>query len=900
MNESWISKALTGFSTFFAKNFRITLILFVAIIVIGYLSYSTFLKREGSPAVEIPIAIITTPYFANDMNKVDDEVTRPIETAISDLDIVEKVQSITNENFSNVVVSLTQGTNSEDGAKDLQTEIDSKVTLPEGVEATVQTISAGAVDGSHDILLAISNPDKTVEEMTLKAKEVAEEIQKLSDIKESEAIELYKEQTNPITKKTVKLQTGYNRVGTSLDGKLMFQDAINIGVIKAKDSGLIDASDAMHERIDELIEDGDLDGYEISYGGDFAVQNKRSISDLESNALSALIAVAIILFFFLNWRASIIAIFFIPTVLAATFAGLYLIGYDLNFIVLFGVILVLGLLVDDAIVVAEAVDYRKREGKKGLEAVKAAIGDVGVADMMGTITTLLVFAPMAFISGILGDFIKFIPITVMIALVLSLIIALSLTAFMSRWLIPNYNDTRRKKQDEQRKTLRRLIYWFPNFIRWLSEKVGDFVSYYLRKTWLAITILVVSLALVAVGGFYASKLKFSTFPEPKDSSEMFLVSTIDSGKTIDEAAKLMIEVEDIVIGKYGSEIKEVNYMASNESQSFMYIQLTDMDDREITSKIIADDLNEELKGFQGASVKVNNGTSGPHSQEYQFFIQVISEDQTTLENVTSEIKTFLTDKEINDGEKVGEIAIDYLSLISKTDGKRVAQVKAKTSDPENTGLIIALQDQVKGKFNADKLATYNLEEDDLSFDQGLEGELMGSFNSALFALLAAIAVMYLLLVIQYNSFALPFLILLAIPFTFAGLFPGLYFTDNALSFFVMIGIIALSGIVVNNTILVIDFANKRRKLGMNIADSISGAIKIRFRPIIITSATTIVALFPLSRDPFWESLTYSIIFGLIASTILVVTAFPVYYAVIEKIRGWKGKVQRKIANYLDA
>ena len=111
----------------------------------------------------------------------------------------------------------------------------------------------------------------------------------------------------------------------------------------------------------------------------------------------------------------------------------------------------------------------------------------------------------------------------------------------------------------------------------------------------------------------------------------------------------------------------------------------------------------------------------------------------------------------------------------------------------------------------------------------------------------------------------------------------------------MLGLIGLVGIVVNNSIMLLDFINHARKEGKGIADSAAQAVRIRFRPILTTSTTTIAGLFPLAiSDPFWEGLSYSIIFGLISSSILVLLVFPAYYAVVEKVRLLVHAVAKKL------
>ena len=151
--------------------------------------------------------------------------------------------------------------------------------------------------------------------------------------------------------------------------------------------------------------------------------------------------------------------------------------------------------------------------------------------------------------------------------------------------------------------------------------------------------------------------------------------------------------------------------------------------------------------------------------------------------------------------------------------------------------------------------------------------------------MVALVLMLLLLVIQFRSIVQPLLVFVAIPFSFLGVFTALNFTGNPLSFFVAVGFIALIGVVVNNTILLVDAANQGRRRGLRPGAAIGEAIERRFRPLVATTITTVVGLLPLAlSDPFWEALSFTLIGGLVSSTIMVLLAFPVYYLAVEKVR----------------
>ena len=153
------------------------------------------------------------------------------------------------------------------------------------------------------------------------------------------------------------------------------------------------------------------------------------------------------------------------------------------------------------------------------------------------------------------------------------------------------------------------------------------------------------------------------------------------------------------------------------------------------------------------------------------------------------------------------------------------------------------------------------------------------------ALVVAMLLVVGLLILQFRSVVQPLLIILAIPFSLFGVFTALSLTDNPLSFFVFVGLIALIGVVVNNTILLIDAANQGRRAGLRPGEAIGQAVTRRFRPLVATTLTTVVGLLPLAlSDPFWEALSFTLIGGLLSSTFLVLLTFPVFYLAVEKVR----------------
>lgn len=892
---------IAKFSTFFVKNSRVTFLIFVSFLILGYASYTNFLTREGFPPVQVPIVFIQTPYFVNSVEKVDKDITTPIEKAVADIKEIRKVSSTTTENFSFVIVEFNQDFPTTEGVKSLQNEVEKSAQLPESVKAEYNTINAGAVDGEHDLLFTISN-DKTVQELQTKAADISKKLAEVSIVAEANVIDLITKEANPVTGEEFDYQSNFNRVGLKKDGKVNFSSAIAIGVIKKGDAGILDLSDAVRNKLEEIKNDGELAGYDISYGGDFANSLRNQIGELQDNAFTGLLAVIVILYFLISWRASLVAALFMPTVLASVFLGLFLLGYTLNIITLFSLILVLGLIVDDAVVVVEAIDYQKRKGVRGVKAISSAIMDIGPADIAGTLTTVLVFVPMLFVSGLLGEFIQLIPITVIMALILSILIGLTITPFLSNIFITD------KKTGVYKLGMSKALDLVFNFILYgpsklvsrMGELAGRFISFYLRYWGLAILVFITTIVWIGVGLSYSQRLTFAVFAPPKDSEVLNIYLTLPKGIEISEAEAIAKDAEEIVVSSIEEHIEVINYFEASKTSVFLYIQLTPIEDREITSVKMVKKLKNGFENFGETRVRVEQGGVGPPIDEFQIDLQVFNDDLATLETATQNIEGYLIDRKIQNDtyeEAVVDVLIGDLNVVSKINNKRFASVKAKISDPNNTGAILKLQEDIEKEYDTQKLESLGLERGAVGFNLGQEGENLESFKSTVSALGIAFILMYILLVFQFNSFSQPLLIFLAVPFTFPALFPGLYISDNALSFFVMIGVIALSGIVVNNSIFLVDYANKARREGLSIADSISQAVRIRFRPIIATSLTTIVALLPLSlSNPFWESLGFTIIFGLASSSILVIFALPVFYAGLETIRTARSNLWRKITN----
>jgi len=288
-------------------------------------------------------------------------------------------------------------------------------------------------------------------------------------------------------------------------------------------------------------------------------------------------------------------------------------------------------------------------------------------------------------------------------------------------------------------------------------------------------------------------------------------------------------------------------------------------------------------------------------------ISVADDSVDAAQSFAEELTSSLIGAEFASGSDTITIIDSQISTdgsIARTDGSRYIEVRAKYDEDSGiSGILTETEEFLAAEYPAQVLEERGLAGDALGFDFGLESDNQEDFAALGAAGLIAMLLMLLLLTIQFRSLAQSILIILAIPFSFFGVFGALMASDNPLSFLAVVGFIALIGVAVNNTILLVDAANQERRAGAGIGASIGSAITSRFRPLIATTITTVAGLLPLSlADPFWESLGFTLMGGLVSSTVLVLLTFPAFYIALETVRTAvrnfvRKRMNRPLVNY---
>lgn len=878
---------LTGY---FFTRWRLSLVLWACILGFGALTYTTFIKREGFPPIQFPVTFVSGSFNSVDKDVVDSELAQPFYEIVKNIEGVERVQTTAFPQQFTAAVFFESDVDASEGTQNIQDGLDSSDALSEEVKAglSVITINPASFLNRFDMLVSVySTEEVTVDELEEVAEFVAKDFSNAPLITEAEVVPL--QITVPETGD--KVVTNFNRIGIPKNGELEFFQSIVVGVSRDKEQiDVIELSALAQERIDGLDIGLFGDNFEVVIGSDFAESVNTQISSLESNLLSGLIAVAAVSFLLITWRASIITGLFMVSVVLATIAILYLVGYTLNTITLFGLVLALGLFVDDATIVVESIDAHKKRRRKPLETVKLAVAKIGSASFAGTFTTVLVFLPLAFLSGVLGEFIRLMPVTVIIALVTSLVLSLTLIPVLSRFVL--------LRTDHVSWVTR--VNPLAKAIAWAGRAVGD-VPRLLKTKRKKGLIVASSMVLVTIGSImvafqFAARVDFNIFPPSKDSIQIGYNSTYPPGYTIEDAKQASAQIDEIVATEIGPLIERVTYGSfsitqPNNRSSDAFVELVPFTQRQRKAPEIVDTLQRIIdeQAPEGVSVKVLQYDAGPPATDFPFMVQVQEEDELRALELATLLIEFIDGAEITRPNgttaSITETKLENTQSVARVDGVRQVQVVAGFDADDTSALLVAAQELVEDKFTEAYLVENGFAPDALGFDFGQESENADSFASLAFAFPIALLLMYILLVSQFRSFLQPLLIFMAIPFTFLGVFAGLYYSDNSLSFFVQVGLIGLIGIAVNNTILLTTYANQERRAGERSIDAISNALTKRFRPLVATTLTTVVALLPLAlTDPFWEPLAFTIIFGLVSSTFFVLIAFPYYFLAAEWLR----------------
>lgn len=762
------------------------------------------------------------------------------------------------------------------------------------------------------------------------------------------------------------------------------KSAILLQVIKQSDANAVAVSEAVKKAVAQIEADYKANNVKLTLADDTTDFTLVAANSVMKDLFIAIFLVAFVMLFFLHsFRNALIVMVSIPASLIATFIGISLLGYTLNLMSLLGLSLVVGILVDDAIVVLENIHRHMEMGKNKARAAYDGASEIGFTVTAITLVIVVVFLPIAMSTGLVSNIITQFCMTVVIATLLSLLTSFTIVP----WLFSRYG----KLEHITNKTffgriilafergLDKFTHWVTGILEWsLKHKIA---------TLIIVLILFFSSIGLAVAGFiggeFFAKIDKGEFMVqielPKDASveqsnfasqraEKFL----DSKKEVVGLITTVGQTSDGFGGSqttlYKSEIKvTLNDKSEREDNTFVYAAKIK---RELEKELVGAKIKTVPVGLFGADqAPLMLTVTGASQKDAMAFAEKAAAELRKIPGAT-EVKLTSEDgnPEINvqvDRDKMSALGLD-LSTVGmtmqtafngNTDGKFRAgeyeydinirydefnrsnfndvselifvnnagqQVKlsqfAKITQSSGPSLLerrdkspsVSVEAQTVGRPSGTVAGEWEAVFSKMERPAGvsyiwggdMENQSEG-FGTLGVALLAAIILVYLVMVALYNSFATPFVVLFSIPLSFIGALLALALTNNSLNVFTILGIIMLIGLVCKNAILLVDFANHRKEAGETTRMALIQANHARLRPILMTTIAMVFGMLPIAMASgaaaeMNNGLAWVIIGGLISSLFLTLVIVPVVYSIFDSIKNRlrKGKEQTDYADLM--
>jgi multidrug efflux pump len=991
------------------------------IVMLGILSFNTLGVREF-PAIDPPVITILTIYRGASAKIIESQITEPIEAVVNAVAGIDTLTSTSREGASQIRIQFGLDVDIEAAANDvrdqlgrasrnLPTDADPPVVLKSDADSssffavvvssnsrnlmdltayaesmrerlqTVPGVSRIRLAGERTYSMRLwMNPIQLaaygLTPLDIRRVLQRENVELPSGRIEGSSVELSvrtlsrlstPEEFNSIVVKRdgdriVRFSdVGYAEIApqnlrTSL--KYGLEPMIGLYVSPQPGANQVEIADKLNERLEWMLRDKPEDiQFQLAYDNTNFV--RQAISEVKETVVVAFILVVLVIFFFLrDWRSTLIPILAIPVSIIGAFLIINAVGFSINVLTLLGVVLAIGLVVDDAIVVLENIYSKIEQGLSPIDAGIEGSREIFMAVVATTIALVVVFMPIIFIGGLTGKLFREFGVVIAGAVLVSSFVALTLTPMLCvRLLKPNAKHS-----------------WFYNvtepFFTGLNKGFEISVRPFLKYPGLALIILVAAFATI----YFALKNIPSELSPLEDRGQLTIRSTGPEGASYDYMVNYMDDVSAILYEKVGASINVTMTQvpsggyggtgAANNGR--VRIFLTDDAERPLSQKEIAAIIQPELRKLSGARSSISQSPTIGSGRSSAGLAAEIVLQASTIEEISDVLDLFLAaaekrpefdfvredlkfnqpqlsvsidrDKAQNLGITAEDIASTLQASLSGQrfgyfifDGKQYSVIgqleredRAKTSDlksifvPAQNGEVIPLSnlitvEETSGppqlyRFNRYAAATisgniapgYTLGQGveamqqvaaevlDERFTTELTGnsrEFAQSSSSLGFIFALALALVYLVLSAQFESFRHPFTIMLSVPLALAGAFLALILFDQTINLFSQIGLIMLIGLVTKNGILLVEFANQRRAAGQDTKSAMAQAVASRFRPILMTSVSTMLGTLPLAMATgagaeSRASLGIAVVGGLITGTALTLYVIPALYLLI--------------------
>jgi multidrug efflux pump len=1022
--------------TTYAIKFRTAVFVFIGVLVVmGAVSYNT-LPREGSPDITIPQVFVTAIHPGTAPEDMENLIAIPIEKRLNELGTVKNINAMAADSVVVFTIEYLAGVDVDTAIQRVKDKIDlARPDLPDDLDEPV----VEGLNFSTDIPImrfALSgDPDQ--ERLKSTAEYLQDEIENISGVKEARIVGTREREIRlefdlqrlvayniPLTdvmaliaKENVTMSAGMlevyqNKVQVRVPGEFVLasdlrdlvvverggrpvylrdiasvsdtykdletvsringETAVSIEVFKRAGENSVALIDEVRQFIDPTKLPSDI---HITIVQDDSKDIRDMLAELENNMVSGFFLVIVVLLIFMGRRNSLFVGLAIPFSMLLSFTIMQLMGITMNMVVLFALILAVGMLVDNGIVIVENIYRLHCEGLSRIEAARQGSAEVAWPVATSTLTTLAAFSPLLFWPDIIGEFMSYIPETLIITLTSSLFVALVINPAICSVLIKkgkkNFDDNRTE---------------FHPFVRSYESALRGALKH--RGLLLVVSILILYLS-GQLYGRYGEGVTLFVDTEPRAAQ---IELRYPEGTAIEKTDATMKQIEQAVSG-----FEDIEFILSTTGQGMgsgfsegsggtylgsFYIKFVDEKDRSGSTSRLIQKFRDAIGQIPGAEIKVEQLQEGP-PQQPPVNIEISGEDLELLNDIATEVKRSISQvpglvdlrsnyesalpefQFIVDRKRAGVLGLDTETIgfflrtsIYGTESQRKFRagedefditVRLPRLNREQFGLLdeiyIPVQDAEPvplsslGSFeytsgrgvirrknqkrvitvsgNKDGRETAELLTDVIpivsqmklppGYSIAYTGDNEDQQESSAFLMKAfflALAGIVVVLVLQFNSVLLPFVILLSIILSIIGVMWGLLLTRMHFSIVMTgVGIISLAGIVVNNAIVLVDCINQMSQKGLDTTEAVIHAGRLRLRPVLLTAVTTILGLIPMAigfsfdvhtlrftaggaTSAWWAPMAIAVIFGLAVSTMLTLILVPLMYSLADSLATW--------------
>jgi hydrophobic/amphiphilic exporter-1 (mainly G- bacteria), HAE1 family len=765
-------------------------------------------------------------------------------------------------------------------------------------------------------------------------------------------------------------------VATVLDGakdqssisRFNGQEGVGISIKKQSNANAVAISKELRKKIGGIEEKYSDKGVKIIIADDTSDFTLEAADAVTHDLMIAVILVAAVMLLFLHsLRDSLIVLVAIPASLLSTFIAMYAFGYSLNLMTLLAMSLVIGILVDDSIVVLENIHRHLHMGKDKIKATIDGRKEIGFSALAITMVDVVVFLPIAFINTVIGDVLRQYSVTIVVSTLMSLFVCYTITP----WLASRFGQVTHLNPKNVfhrfliffENLLTKLTSWYTNQLKWtLSHKLITSVAVIAAfvATGMIMKMGILGQEMVASGD--RGKLLFKLQYDKRTSLTENNIRTLE----VENYIATLPEVKSVFSNVGGASTSGVVESVGSENRAELSIALVPVDQRELSSKELMLKIRKALEE-KYPGLEVNSVVVGITRSEEPIQIVLNSEHPEDLMKATAQLEGLIkmlpgandVSVSVEDGSpelmisldrekmarlslSVGQVGatlqnayagntdakyrvgnneydinvrLDEFDRSNPKDVESITFVNAKgeqvaltqfatlrqSSGPsmlerKNRRTSVTIKSNVLGVTSGTLAASIEKAISENPLPKTVEMKWTGdierqadSFKALGLALAAAIVLVYLVMVVLYDSFVYPFVVLFSVPVALIGALIALNLAMSTLSIFTMLGIIMLIGLVLKNGILIVDFTNQRKLDGLTTYDALIEAGSARLRPILMTTIAMVIGMLPIAlakgAGSEWKNgLAIVMIGGLLSSLMLTVFIVPMVYYVVDMMK----------------